>query len=572
MTQPKNNKKYIHSKIYFGVATSILFSIGTQCFAAGDSGDAVTLSDLTKKGATIATEFTGDKNQHGQLANFAWREFIALNSPAGSLPENRGIPNTNKSFVDSGRPNFYSSGKKTGKIGTNLLVWETFAHRSELFPHYTIPPTTPAKFAKTPSYIFKDAPTFSNDVLALYNNLDEASQIGQNIIFFPKNPPNASKNPFDDHQLLFEAKVNKTEFDYGQTLTKLSKPVNLKDNSVEVKAAWRLMSPDLDSSRYHTADAVYYVPGKKASDAPIAKNGTFGLVGLHIIQKTKLYPTFIFATFEQVDALKLPKGGPTGLYYITDYTALGYDPQGIPSIGAKNTTAPIATINNGSGKLVKHTLPAASAKLQPTTGLPNGHTGPVKVTQPATITKQVESVNRNVLSLMTGQKSPLKNSVWQYYKLKGVQAIPTNEQDPMAAASTDTLDYYLANITIESSQPGVQLFKGGIVGPGDKELASTTDFINNRETDSYVPYQGHAAVNATNVTFSAPSTNPDQPLEIQKKVIMGGCMGCHGQAQQSGVDFSFLFFSRGGSGFDVDTMGEIPPAAMAKRAAKYHVK
>ncbi len=542
--------------------------------SGGDSGQAVTLADLTQKGPQLASDFTGDPTQHEQLANFAWREFIALNTPAGSLPANRGIPDATKSFVTSGNPDFYSSGKVSGQLGTNLLVWETYAHRSELFPASS-PQTSP--FAKAPSYSFTNTPTFGSGVLQLYNNLDEASQIGQNIIFFPKNPPTPSSNPFEDDQLLFEAKVNELEYNYGQGTSE--NPFTLPTNSVEVKAAWRLITDDMDSSRYHTADAVYYT---EEGGTLLANNATFGLVGLHIIHKTENYPTFIFATFEQIDALELPNGDPTGLYYITDYTTLCYDPGQLP--GPKNDNdpqvdctkggAPVAIINNGSGQLAQHTLPAPSANLHAASGLPAGHAGPITVTQPPTITQPVKSVNANVLNLMNSS-SDFNGSVWKYYKLKGVQAIPTNEQAYTQAPSPDTLDYYLANITIESSQPGVQLFKGGVVGPNDADLPANTDFINNRNTDGYVPYHGHAPVNASNVTL--PSANLPSLYDGKvtapagSKVIMGGCMGCHGQAQQGGVDFSFLFFSKG-AGFEADATGQLSNEFLLTRALSYQAK
>ena len=599
-----------------GFLTALMFfSLTAQ--AADDDGSPVTLADLTADGPQIATEFTGDPLQHDQLANFAWREFIALNTPAGTLPANRGQPDPNRSFVDSGAANFYSSGKQSGQLGTNLLVWETFAHRSELFPYYTTPPASPPPFAKNPSYVFGPvAPTFPSGVLQLYNNLDEASQIGQNIIFFPVNPPNPSTNPFDDIQLLFEAKVNQIEYDYGQTLT-ASSSTDLRNNSVEVKAAWRLMTGSVDSSRYHTADAVYYTGSE---DAPVANNGTFGLVGLHIIQKTPNYPTFIFASFEQIDALEQPNGQPTGLYYITDYTSLGYDPIAGPT--------PQATINNGSGSLITVALPVANSSLPAQPGVPSGHAGPVTVVQPPTITSAVTQVNASVAALMNGS-SDFDNSVWKYYELKGVQAIPTNEPAPGSTPTSETLDYYLANIVIESSQPGVQLFKGGVIGPGDPSIAlQPTDFINNRETNAfpfpaskpsdqpycgdfegidwpaagqtiavprgYLPSSYQPKAGVAGALFAGPyqwggtrcggtcsNVGDDNPicyisasannvtLTGGSHVIMGGCMGCHGQAQQAGVDFSFLFFSKGGTGFEVDTKGEATTEVLQERGQSY---
>ncbi|GAB4183954.1 MAG: hypothetical protein Tsb002_06460 [Wenzhouxiangellaceae bacterium] len=620
-TQSQQAGRYPRLRWQTMLVLSLATVLSSHGYAAGDDGSPITLNDLTQDGPQIPTEFTGDPMQHDELANFAWREFIALNSPAGTLPANRGIPDANRSFVDSGKPNFYSSGKQSGQIGTNLLVWETYAHRTELFPYYTTPPASPAAFAKNPNYQFAppsggSVPTFGSGVLQLYNNLDESSQIGQNILFFPRNPPNAASNPFDDIQVLFEAKVNQIEYDYGQTLNANS-ATNLRNNSVEVKAAWRLITSGVDASRYHTAEAVYYTGPE---DAPVANNGTFGLVGLHIIQKTANYPTFIFATFEQIDALTQPNGKATGLYYISDYTSLGYDPA--------TGNSPTATINNGSGQYVSTALPVANSNLPAGSGLPSGHAGPVKVVQPATITKSVTMVNQQVQGLISGS-SQFNDSVWRYYQLKGVQAIPINEPSPSSTPSADSLDYYLANIVVESSQPGIQLFKGGVIGPGDGSIAlQPTDFINNRSTDSYAfpaskptdqPYCGDfegidwpAAGQTVAVPrgYTASSYKPKQGVpgalfagpyqwggtrcggtctnnggnnpicyisanatNVTKadntKVTMGGCMGCHGQAQQAGVDFSFLFFSKGGAGFSADVMGEVSTEELLERGQSY---
>jgi hypothetical protein len=597
------------------VTTIVAFS-GASCFAASDNGAPITITDLTVNGPVIATEFSGDKTKHEQLANFAWREFIALNSPAGSLPANRGKPDQKRNFVASGKPNFYSSGKTTSNLGTNLLVWQTFAHRSELFPVYSTPPAKPSPFAKVPDYVFGVPPTFGKGVLKLYNNLDEVSQIGQNLLFFPKNPPTPASSPYADTQVLFEAKVNQTEYDYGQTLG-ANDAVTLPDNSVEVKAAWRLMTPNVDATRYHTAQAVYYT-GTDA--APVARNGTFGLVGLHIIQKTKNFPTFIFASFEQVDALKLPNGKASGLYYISNYNSLAYDPN--------TPTQPVAVINNGSSKLVSVALPAANPNLPAAAGVPAGFAGPVTVVQPDAITKQVQDVNYNVYSLLAS--SPLfKDSVWKYYKLKGVQAIPSNEQGIGQSPSPDTLDFYLANIVIESSQPGIQLFKGGPIGPGDNSFAlKPTDLLANRATDSipfpatkpadcgdfeqidwpaagqsvavprgypaasYQPKAGFPGAlfagvfptyqwggtkcggtcsnndSKNPICFTGPNAT-NVTLPDSSKVNMGGCMGCHGQAQQAQQDFSFLFFSKGGTGFNVDVVGGATSKTILPRTHQY---
>lgn len=135
-------------------------------------------------------------------------------------------------------------------------------------------------------------------------------------------------------------------------------------------------------------------------------------------------------------------------------------------------------------------------------------------------------------------------TVWKYYQLKGVQAIPLSDQtDP---------DYYLANIMVESSQPGIQLFRGSndFPIPPDHVLTHRRNFSNIRVPDF------------DNTTHS---------------LTMGGCMGCHGIAQsQLKQGFSFLFdainpkFVKDKTGFsNPETIGLPDARTMQERARKY---
>ena len=139
----------------------------------------------------------------------------------------------------------------------------------------------------------------------------------------------------------------------------------------------------------------------------------------------------------------------------------------------------------------------------------------VPVTQPATVSNSVATVNQQALTAMSGIPGFNKDFIWQYYKLKGVQGVPTNDES--------SENFYLANNVVESSQPTIQLFRGGAPNPG----------VNPR--------------NQTNVV---------DPAQNNTEFAMGGCQGCHGVAQTAnGSDFSFLFFGVNGGGFQVDTLG-----------------
>ncbi|OHU89144.1 MULTISPECIES: hypothetical protein [Pseudoalteromonas] len=574
-------------------ALSGAIAMGSSVVAAQSfpGGSPITASDLTATPAQLPAPppqyQLNDPISHEQFARFAWRQFIYLNSPTKKAssgqsnvsPVVRGTVDPNANFVTSGNPRFYQSGKSsTDNFSNNILLWESYAHRSELFP----------KNAKAsgdfptllPKYDFINLSVPSSQ--ARFNNLDENSQIGQNKIFFPKNGSTPSANPYDDYEVLFEAKVNQTEYDYikGLNVTP-NEPLenfDLPNETIEIKAAWRVLSDDLaQSGRYHTAEALYYKGEGSEAQAHVA---TFGLIGLHIIRKMENYEAFVFSTFEHVDNLKKPNGAETGLYFYTTYNQLSYQ--------STVSSTPHAIVNTGTN-LVQLPLPTAG-DITPANGYEfiNGNftqptatsAGPIKVVQPPTITNAVTSVNQEVKNAMA-QSKQFGNSVWQYYQLKGVQPLPVNEDSSVAGkANPLTQDYFLANNVIESSQPGIQLFKGGAPGPLPQPPNTTN-------CSQPVPSAGQPSVNclpnpragstAANIQNVPNLVVPGISHGDQNSIVMGGCMGCHGQAKYTNKDgttssiFSFLISQpnlEGNGGFTADPFDQTG-VSLSTAAQKY---
>src|SRR6185369_9511093 len=76
--------------------------------------------------------------------------------------------------------------------------------------------------------------------------------------------------------------------------------VSLPYGTIEVKAGWRPLSYlEIQSQRFHMQTVRYYERG--TSTEYCYRDAAWGLVALHIIQKTPSAPYFIFATFEQAD-------------------------------------------------------------------------------------------------------------------------------------------------------------------------------------------------------------------------------------------------------------------------------
>jgi hypothetical protein len=475
--------------------------------------------------------------RHSDLAKFAWLEFIALNAPVG---KRRGT--TGGSFADS------------GATPTTRLAWETYHHRSELFPFNRSGPVPPRDWDDSPSYTYGVGRLLRRTYTTpfhLYNNLDETSQIGQNLMFFPQALG-------EDAQVLFEAKVNQVQWrfvaeNFDGSLTNftsdpvsgtlvLTPPITVPDNVIEVKASWRPLSsiPPEERYRYHVSKVIYYTG---SDERPVAVTGDYALIGLHIIHKTRNYPTFVFATFEQVDVLDdEATGRPTGAYYIPTYDEIEY------SLADTTTFPPAGAVyENPQARGFRVDRPRAYPNwwpvrlpVGPVTDIPGAATFPdgvhVPIVQPPTTNRSVGKVNAQVLRTMSRLPGFDRDFVWQYYRLKGVQAVPSNRE-------TDD-DFFLANISIESSQPGIQLFRGGVTIDTSTSPAVLTNNVNR--------------------------VNVQDPKQDGEVFAQGGCMGCHGVAQtRNGFDFSFLFFGADGIGFSPDVVGVVSDTAAADRIDRY---
>lgn len=535
------------SRIHCSVAVMSLLLVSAPLFAqtpppfgpAVGAGRTLSVNDMTNAAPLIPADVYRSPNPSSQdLATFAWLEFISAVSPASGTQ--RGT--TGGSFASSGQ-----NQKAT-------LLWETYQHRAELFPFNAAgTPVPPQPWNNPPKYVesINNGSQPVNIPFSNYNNLDETTQIGQNILFFPTTP--GKPQPSTDAQVLFEAKVNQYEWGFVNTNYKTLIPasfnpfylkggIKLPTGTVEVKAAWRPLSsiPANQQYRYHVSNVIIYT-GTDA--APVAKVVPYALIAVHIIHKSANYPTFTFATFEQVDDLSNQATGlASGVYYVPTYTGVQYTtpasttfpPTGQtannPTIApvAFNPSAPTANPNGQSKK-----LPNGSVSTFPgAISVGNGRYA-IPVTQPVTITPGVATVNNQAYAAMKQIPGYNSNFVWQYYKLAGIQAVPSSNDT--------TSDFYLANIVVESSQPGIQLFRGFPPIP-PPPAAPVLNNIRN-QINVIDSYGGH-------------NTNYQ----------MGGCQGCHGIAQtQNGFDFSFLFFGVNGGGFSPETIGLPAPTVAATR-------
>lgn len=462
----------------------------------------------------------------GELAQFAWQEFLALSwksavAPGASPVGLRGKPDPNWSYATAG-------------AHPELLVWQTYAQTTELRPNG--PLTIPFAELGTPAYSYSGTVTAGpgSPSFTLWNNLDEDNEIGSCDVYgqYPSQTP-------PRNLVLYQVKVNADEYEYlrtnfgadqdkcaasdsscpqanqtptggalyraqTQVVANIAQPPyayypaqpsgptgtcdcppdqaiclpcggasnpagGTYEGAIEVKSAWRKLLPADDASRFYTTEAIYYEVD--ATGAVTYHNDTFALIGIHIIHKTQNFPDFVFATFEQVDVEQANMV----------YALLDGSTEQLPVV-------PIVRQTGQTNRTQNHPVP-------PT----------------------LDAVTSEVHAQLTAMNPDI---IWQYYRLTGVQGAsvdcPPNpdtglanpvtdcpaNQDPVTCTNLDP-NYFMANFVVESDP-----FLNNFSGPG----FGSNPFGNCRNT----------------VYANAIYDN-------------GGCKGCHGVAQVSfGTDFSFL--------------------------------
>lgn len=538
-------------------------------------------------GITISPDMPGDlpasDSTLPEAAAYAWNEFIALNWPAVAQTgahNTRGVAEDSATF---GVPN-----------DPRPLVWHTFRSKVEIFPPNGTTPNgyTPSTANSDSSYGYDAAPVYTylspvspaNGAPASASvpwiNLDETNEIGLDAMYAGVGTGQTSLNGL----ILFTAKANRQEYEYvaaqryfdSATVTnanaastqyvvtnKKSPPpdtaanlVSLPDGTMELKAAWRELTPaEARSGRFYQTRVRYYPDSLTYVDA------TMGLVALHIIHKTPSRPHFVFATFEQADNILSPGGAwvededgnlnpsfetlPPMDPVVTAVPAKrpgpnGYDTANIQHLG------PDTTVNSTPGARLYYVN-------SPGTGEPDSI---ISVNRRVHgIPQAIIDANQAAHAAMTeyAEDTGLPPAVWQYYKLVNVQYQPINKGTAGANyAGPHPATYYQANIVVETDQ-NLQTFSGRF----------QPAFVQaDTGLDGPVPVIGHTTISGGNLitdwcgsNAAGDGTSPGGTLppgcaasgDTIKNVYtggkaynMGGCMGCHGNAQVQGGDFSFL--------------------------------
>jgi hypothetical protein len=475
-----------------------------------------------------------------QAAAFAWQEFIALSWPAMA-----------------GQRDTADNSQKFG-AGSGPLVWQTFRSKVEIFnltkdaagsyapPGYSASAADFGYNATPPYYYYATkqvpaCPTQTAPASPAWINLDETTQIELDQMF--AGGPAISNTSNTSPQLIrFAVKANHVEYEYvaqkqyflpGNVKTPAANNVkaytanppvaptapfiSFPAGTVEIKSAWRPLNSQDTAAHFHTQTVRFY-ENKGANGTPCYFEQPWGLIALHIIQKTPSAPAFIYATFEQAENIRQPNGTPVE---DADGNVVNPITGAAPTTPAMTyTDSPTAPKVSVSGASCTPNFNLYFKDNAKDAGLTGG--GAICVNQryepiPPDVITVNQAAHQAIDAYDTAQG--VSNSPWPYYKLVSVQPQPFDHAqisptDPVHGAAV----FFQANIVVETNYT-LQQFQGRIAAIKAGAGAPTAEVLPGVPPPNVVTPGGSGVVG----------------------VNMGGCMGCHGNAQVSkGTDFSFI--------------------------------
>lgn len=237
---------------------------------------------------------------------FSWQSFVALNWPAAAAP--RGTP------AEPTNPAIFLG----TKAGGQPVVWGTYKEKFELFDQGRNRPTAwddPA----IPVNPCGDAQP-GQRVFVQYSKGDSVVEIDNQAFSYP----------LIDQSLnyaVYEVRFNESQYGFirGSDADPSSwlylvknlagkEPIQMPastpgppavQGAIMVKAAWKVLGPKDDASRFYAVSSLVLDPQTKQCTTQ-----QVGLIGFHIAQKLKDFPQWIWSTFEQVDNVPGQSPGP----------------------------------------------------------------------------------------------------------------------------------------------------------------------------------------------------------------------------------------------------------------------
>ena len=353
---------------------------------------AVTInSPQTPADVCIPDGFGGNPIQY--FDDYSWRAFISMVWPAAT--GHRGVPDIGKQVSASSAPLVFETLKSD---------WEVFQPMGDTPGGANNPPDPPSvswnKFEGANPC--GSTVGFSDMVLSSFSKFGDLGEAGNK----PKTPFVHALPSQNTKWVRYLTAFNLTE--YTQIVngklylqSSLQKPVTFQTGALDVKSSWMDMTgiPDAQKSRYYTRSALVTDPTAKAGSG--CNQITVGLVGLHIVQKTKTRPQWIWSTFEQVDNVP-PTPGATGTFGFNDGKGGASPLQSTPPSDPNGGFPP----NNWASPIVYNVV-----RLQPINSTGNN------------------SFDTSTQATNTKYQQALSGTVWRFYELVMTQW-PLQENPP----------------------------------------------------------------------------------------------------------------------------------------------
>jgi len=280
-----------------------------------------------------------------------------------------------------------------------------------------------------------------------------------------------------------------------------------KHGAIEIKLAWKEIGPNDDKSRFFTTHVKVVIsePYKPGQTQPETKVIEAGLVGMHIAMRTRSSPEWIWATFEQIDNVRV------------NHNAQGQDvhpnffnpkqPQPVNVLPAKNALlnangSPEVTTNSNLATTWVESLTTAPVQVARIDVPTQGTLNPLD----ATLKKGADALNVQVQGLLKAE-----NSVFQYYELIGTQW-PVHPNAPAFAGGNESAPESISNKT-----------------PGDM----VPTFLVNTTMETYFQ-KGQQPAGPLEQDDRLPPGSPP----IDNTIVIGteSCVGCH---YSSGICIGF---------------------------------
>jgi hypothetical protein len=223
---------------------------------------------------------------------YSWLTFIALNSPADGRGIDQSMPNTKTKWED--KANF--------KPLLDVMLENRAASKWE--DKKEPPPGCKSQFDSNPGMMV---------IEMIEETFNQPFKTG----------------PLIDQQgnyALFDILMNRQMFDYIQQHKLYSKPeqesaansnlkidfpagINPPDGQIEggdpggiiIKVSWKVLDSDQEKRKFHTVDALVSMPRHDPTTEPPCLRKTLGLIGFHVMHKTKSRLQWIWTSFEHVD-------------------------------------------------------------------------------------------------------------------------------------------------------------------------------------------------------------------------------------------------------------------------------